>query len=771
MTLEKSGNKVVNAIYSSALEGNHTEKHVGSLASKFFVEGKYKNCDYFLEEAYHEQIKLREKLQAEKQDMEIPVGPSTDDLLKKALKKQGSIKSLTLEDSDDEEEEEIEAKRSLEKQSKKTKEGRMPYRTKNAMKKLSSARDLMKGILKSDKSADSEATPNNSQTIDGKSPTRSIPGEGGDRPTLAKNKPLSPRNLTRQRSTESERRPRMTRKARSSRSLTKDGEGELRPRMTRRTGSSRSLLKDKKNVNEGTERRARLTGRASSTRNLMRASSLRGLQQDDQGKPDKSRRRRVTRSSSARNVLLGAAPPVKADTGRQRRPRNNTLQRSSTAGPKLGLQRSSTAGAINRVSESPDRVPNEIVNAEEFAELSGLASKRRIARTRSGQKSIRSRTPLSERVPRGVRQDSRSASRGSLKRTGTNGSAASMKGSATNGSAGSQHRSVSSLGLHGSFIVEWDKAISIDDNSASLTSLNSIMSKGQDDKNAQLLDDDFSGSGNARQSSLKSANRSQAAEKLQQGQPGEKSKLFQTFQRTMSRDMGDFAQKDPQLAPAGTIALTNSKASKKSNQRGKRVPENGPLEKKSVSLVSLRNTSRTRLARTQSTTSASGSACDNSNASRSRNNRTWESKIVRNDSSKVTAVFKGIVDSGVQIDDPNNSQVAKTTTIEKDYKDQTADSKNGGKQKSGQDLDDLSFSSADFDPDKKTATQDVNEQSEKWVEFEQEIERGCKILPETTEDCSIIQDESRINEVSNAASSRVHVDVPSIPTKEELGYE
>ena len=96
---------------------------------------------------------------------------------------------------------------------------------------------------------------------------------------------------------------------------------------------------------------------------------------------------------------------------------------------------------------------------------------------------------------------------------------------------------------------------------------------------------------------------------------------------------------------------------------------------------------------------------------------------------------------------------------------------NGGKEKSGQDLDDLSFSSADFDPDKKTATQDVNEQSEKCVEFEQEIERGRKILPETTEDCGIIKDESRINEVSNAASSRVHVDVPSYPTKEELGYE
>lgn len=480
MTLEKSGNKVVNAIYSSALEGNHTEKHVGSLASKFFVEGKYKNCDYFLEEAYHEQIKLREKLQAEKQEVEITAGPTTDDLLKKALKKQGSIKSLTLEDSD--EEEEIEAKGCVEKQSKKTKERGMPNRTKNAIKKLSSARDLMKGILKSDKSTDNEATPTIKQTTKGgNSSSRNLLGEddGENKPTLTNVKPLSSRNLTRQRSNESEPRPRMTRKARSSRSLMKDVEGETRPRMTRRAGSSRSLLKDQNSINEGVDRRSRLTGRASSSRNLMSASSPHGVEQDEQ-KPDKIRQRRATRSSSARNLMLDTTTPVKGESGRQRRPRNNTFQRSSTAGPKLGLQRSSTTGAISRVGARPDRLPNEVVNAEEFAELSGPGNKLRITRTRSGQKSYRSRTPLSERVPRGARQNSRSASRGSLKRSVTSGSAGSMKGgsiqgSTTNGSAGSQHRSASSLGLQGSFMVECDKPISVDDKSASWASLNSSM--------------------------------------------------------------------------------------------------------------------------------------------------------------------------------------------------------------------------------------------------------------------------------------------------------
>ena len=62
-TLEKSGNKAVNAIYESGLQGNHTDKHMGALASAAFVDSKYKQCIYFSEKAYEEQLQLRAMLQ------------------------------------------------------------------------------------------------------------------------------------------------------------------------------------------------------------------------------------------------------------------------------------------------------------------------------------------------------------------------------------------------------------------------------------------------------------------------------------------------------------------------------------------------------------------------------------------------------------------------------------------------------------------------------------------------------------------------------------
>lgn len=94
-TLEKSGNKAVNAMYTSALEGNHTDKHIGALASAAFVESKYKECLYFSEDAYNEQMQLRAMLQFAKDGVPTeaePVEPTTEDLVRKALnrKKEGN---------------------------------------------------------------------------------------------------------------------------------------------------------------------------------------------------------------------------------------------------------------------------------------------------------------------------------------------------------------------------------------------------------------------------------------------------------------------------------------------------------------------------------------------------------------------------------------------------------------------------------------------------------------------------------------------------------
>ena len=75
-------------MYSSALEGNHTDKHIGALASAAFVESKYKDCLYFSEETYHEQMQLRAMIQFAKDGMPKeaePAGPTTEDLVRQAL--------------------------------------------------------------------------------------------------------------------------------------------------------------------------------------------------------------------------------------------------------------------------------------------------------------------------------------------------------------------------------------------------------------------------------------------------------------------------------------------------------------------------------------------------------------------------------------------------------------------------------------------------------------------------------------------------------------
>jgi len=93
-TLEKSGNQAVNAIYESALKGNHTDKHMGALASSAFVESKYKDCLYFSEQAYHEQMQIRAQMQAEKDGLEEEETkePTQIDLVKEALQKQKATK-------------------------------------------------------------------------------------------------------------------------------------------------------------------------------------------------------------------------------------------------------------------------------------------------------------------------------------------------------------------------------------------------------------------------------------------------------------------------------------------------------------------------------------------------------------------------------------------------------------------------------------------------------------------------------------------------------
>jgi len=107
-TLEKSGNKAVNAMYISSLEGNHTDKHMGQLASAAFVESKYKNCLYFSERAYHEQMQLRAMLrfaQSGEPNDKIKSeddGPSTEDLVQQKLQQNKAARMKHIEKDQDE---------------------------------------------------------------------------------------------------------------------------------------------------------------------------------------------------------------------------------------------------------------------------------------------------------------------------------------------------------------------------------------------------------------------------------------------------------------------------------------------------------------------------------------------------------------------------------------------------------------------------------------------------------------------------------------------
>ena len=103
-TLEKSGNQMVNAMYVSSLEGNHTDQHMGQLASAAFVESKYKHCLYFSEAAYHEQMQLRAMIRFAETGIPDEVKePSTEELVQQAL---GRNKAARLEHEEEQPEEE-----------------------------------------------------------------------------------------------------------------------------------------------------------------------------------------------------------------------------------------------------------------------------------------------------------------------------------------------------------------------------------------------------------------------------------------------------------------------------------------------------------------------------------------------------------------------------------------------------------------------------------------------------------------------------------------
>jgi hypothetical protein len=72
------------------MAGNHTDKHMGALASAAFVESKYKMCLYFSSEVYEEQMQLRAMALFAKEGKarEQPPPPSTEDKVKNALRRQ-----------------------------------------------------------------------------------------------------------------------------------------------------------------------------------------------------------------------------------------------------------------------------------------------------------------------------------------------------------------------------------------------------------------------------------------------------------------------------------------------------------------------------------------------------------------------------------------------------------------------------------------------------------------------------------------------------------
>lgn len=91
LTLEMSGNKAVNAVYEAKLKGNHSEQHKGSLASAAFLALKYGEAVFYCPDTFQQQMGISEWILAPGWSRK---SLTTEDMVKKALFRQGSMKKL-----------------------------------------------------------------------------------------------------------------------------------------------------------------------------------------------------------------------------------------------------------------------------------------------------------------------------------------------------------------------------------------------------------------------------------------------------------------------------------------------------------------------------------------------------------------------------------------------------------------------------------------------------------------------------------------------------
>lgn len=98
LILENSGNTAVNAVYEAKLQGNHSEKQKGTLASTGFVSMKYHEGIFFCKEAY---VKQMEICQWEPLHRKRRASLTTQDLVRKALTRQDTLKNVMTGSSSD----------------------------------------------------------------------------------------------------------------------------------------------------------------------------------------------------------------------------------------------------------------------------------------------------------------------------------------------------------------------------------------------------------------------------------------------------------------------------------------------------------------------------------------------------------------------------------------------------------------------------------------------------------------------------------------------
>ena len=98
LILENSGNSAVNAVYEAKLQGNHSEKQKGTLASTGFVSMKYQEGIFFCKEAYAKQMEI---CQWEPLHRKRRESLTTQDLVRKALTRQDTLKNVMADSSSD----------------------------------------------------------------------------------------------------------------------------------------------------------------------------------------------------------------------------------------------------------------------------------------------------------------------------------------------------------------------------------------------------------------------------------------------------------------------------------------------------------------------------------------------------------------------------------------------------------------------------------------------------------------------------------------------